>query len=374
MDRLIAPNSVPFANADTAPATGTPQYATAGNPVTNTPATIAPAYAWNAMQDEIMNVILGAGLTPNRNSWNQLLTAIQTMLQGSTTNVGVDTGAANAYVVAFTPALPAPVPWVPFWIKIAHANTTASTLNATGTVEPLVGGAHLALQGGEMVANGNALVYWNPTLASGAGSFVLLFCSGAPEQIAPATQPEHAVQLGQLAPSNNTGASSDVTLAPGESVYIDIAAATTAPLHVACADNQSYEIQFQLLGNTGGVALSTLAPNNTSYTNFFTWEQLFNNGTTPTANQGYANGLIFAGSDIRYAKSFVSTKTSSKTMNTWAACAITSSAMATNFIVSTWQAAASSGGAGDTTTAWTSLGTINFPIASTGRIIVRRVA
>jgi hypothetical protein len=198
MDRLIATNSVPFANADTAPATGTAQYATSGNPVTNTPATIFPAYAWNMLQDEIYNVIIAAGLTPNRNAWNQLLTAIETMLQGSTTNVGVDTGAANAYVVAFTPALTAPVPWVPFWFEVAHTNTGASTLNATGTVEPLVGGAHLALQGGEMVAKGNALVYWNPTLNSNAGAYVLMFCSGAPDQIAPGTQPEHAVQWSQV--------------------------------------------------------------------------------------------------------------------------------------------------------------------------------
>lgn len=198
MDRILAPNSVPFAQADIAPTTGTPQYATDGNPASNIPATQWPAYAFNSLQDEIYNVIVAAGLTPNRNAWNQLLTAIETMLQGSTTNVAADTGAANAYVVAFTPALTAPIPWVPFWIRVKTANTGASTLNATGTVEPLVGGAHLALQGGEMVANGNALVYWNPTLAAGAGSYVLLFCSGAPDQIAPATQHDHAVQFSQV--------------------------------------------------------------------------------------------------------------------------------------------------------------------------------
>ena len=198
MDRLIAPNSVPLAQADAAPTTGTPQYATDGNPATNVPATLWPAYAFNTLQDEIYNVIVGAGLTPDRTKWNQLLTAIQMMLQGSTTNVAVDTGAANAYVVAFTPALTAPVPWVPFWFEVAHTNTGASTLNATGTVEPLVGAAHAALQGNELVAKGNALVYWNPTLAAGAGSYVLMFCSGASEQIAPATASQHAVPASQL--------------------------------------------------------------------------------------------------------------------------------------------------------------------------------
>lgn len=80
MDRLIASNSVPLAQADTAPPTGTPQYATDGNPATNVPATLWPAYAFNALQDEIYNVIVAAGLTPNRNTWNQLLAAIESLV------------------------------------------------------------------------------------------------------------------------------------------------------------------------------------------------------------------------------------------------------------------------------------------------------
>jgi hypothetical protein len=76
MDRLIAPNSVALAQADTAPTTGTPQYATDGNPATNVAATLWPAYAFNTLQDEVYNVIVGAGLTPDRTEWNQLLAAI----------------------------------------------------------------------------------------------------------------------------------------------------------------------------------------------------------------------------------------------------------------------------------------------------------
>ena len=83
MDRLIASNSVPLAQADTAPTTGTPQYATDGNPATNVPATLWPAYAFNTLQDEIYNVIVGAGLTPDRTKWNQLLLAIQTLIAGT---------------------------------------------------------------------------------------------------------------------------------------------------------------------------------------------------------------------------------------------------------------------------------------------------
>ena len=259
MDRLIASNSVALAQADTAPSTGTPQYATDGNPATNVPATLWPAYAFNALQDEICNVILAAGLTPNRNAWNQLLAAIQTMLQGSTTNVGVDTGAANAYVVAFTPALTVPVPWVPFWIKIAHANTGASTLNATGTVEPLLGGAHAALQGGELVANGNALVYWNPTLASGAGSYVLLFCSGAPDQIALPTQSQHAAQLrqiGSVAGIITTGVSGPITSANAGRSTLVTAGGTTQTINTATLNPGD---RFYVYANYNGTSQTTLA-------------------------------------------------------------------------------------------------------------------
>jgi hypothetical protein len=119
-------------------------------------------------------------------------------VQGQTTNIGTDNGTANTYAVTFVPALTAPIPYAPFWFPVKTTNTGASTLNGTGTYYPIVGAAHTALQGGEMLAGGNALIYWNPTLASGAGSYVLLMCSGAPEQVATGTQPGHATNLGQV--------------------------------------------------------------------------------------------------------------------------------------------------------------------------------
>jgi hypothetical protein len=76
MHRLIAPGSVPFANRDIAPASGTPQYATDGVPGV-TAATQWPAYAYNAIQDEILACILAAGLTPDKDNWAQLLAALR---------------------------------------------------------------------------------------------------------------------------------------------------------------------------------------------------------------------------------------------------------------------------------------------------------
>lgn len=86
MDRLIAPNSVPLAQADVAPSTGTPQYATDGNPATGVPATLWPAYAWNAMQEELIAVLTGAGIAPDRTNNALLLASILKLIGQPQTN------------------------------------------------------------------------------------------------------------------------------------------------------------------------------------------------------------------------------------------------------------------------------------------------
>lgn len=79
MDRLIATNSVASGAADTAPLTGTPQFATDGNPADSIPATNFPAYQYNAIQEELMAIILAAGLTPDRTNNAQVLAALRTI-------------------------------------------------------------------------------------------------------------------------------------------------------------------------------------------------------------------------------------------------------------------------------------------------------
>ncbi|MGF6549299.1 hypothetical protein [Paraburkholderia youngii] len=176
-------------------------------------------------------------------------------------------------------------------------------------------------------------------------------------------------------PINNTGASSDVALSIGQAAYIDISAATTAPLHIACGDNQSYEMELRLAGNTGINAGVLLLPNNVSYTNFFAWEQVYNNSTTPLANSGYSSGFYVSGADVRYRKASISTKTISKTVSSYGAAYVSGAlGVSTDIMASFWQASASSNTVGDTTTAWTSLGTLTFPAAATGRILIKRVS
>lgn len=76
-------------------------------------------------------------------------------VQAQAGNFGYDIGAANAYAVNLVPALIAPVVGLPIRVKIAHTNTTASTLNVNGLGPvPIVMPSGAALDAGLLVAGG----------------------------------------------------------------------------------------------------------------------------------------------------------------------------------------------------------------------------
>ncbi|AIO68009.1 hypothetical protein DM82_1188 [Burkholderia oklahomensis] len=113
-----------------------------------------------------------------------------------------DTGAANAYAVANMAAFPAypTVSGLVIDVSIANANTGASTLNVDGLgAKPIYGLALQPLQGGELVAKGVAcfLYFVASTVNAGNGAWILMECAGGAQQVAPATQSQHALQLGQ---------------------------------------------------------------------------------------------------------------------------------------------------------------------------------
>jgi hypothetical protein len=115
-------------------------------------------------------------------------------IQASSLITAADTGSANTYVVSFSPAITALTDGMVVWFKAKTANTGASTLNVNGIgASPMVGGAHSALQGGEIVANGKACAVWRADISS----WVLIDCTGGALQVSPATQSNHAIQLGQ---------------------------------------------------------------------------------------------------------------------------------------------------------------------------------
>lgn len=171
-------------------AAGTPGFFTEGNPALGQAATYLRASFLNSLMQELLNVLAGTGISPSKTAYDQLLTG----LRSNALVTGNATGAANTYAVVYAPAIAALVDGMVLWFKASAANTGASTLAINGiAAKPIVGGAHAALQGGEIIANGKCLVVWNATL----NSFVLIECTGAALQVAPATQSGHALQLGQ---------------------------------------------------------------------------------------------------------------------------------------------------------------------------------
>ncbi|WP_232439443.1 hypothetical protein [Burkholderia ubonensis] len=113
-----------------------------------------------------------------------------------------DTGSANSYAAAN----PVPMTVLPTvsgvvqTISVKATNTGASTYSPDGLASrPIFGLGGAALQGGEMVANGIATLvsYAGPLLNGGSLCWVLFECIGGGQQVAAATQPQHAMQLGQ---------------------------------------------------------------------------------------------------------------------------------------------------------------------------------
>jgi hypothetical protein len=123
-----------------------------------------------------------------------LTRGIAASVQGGAAITGVDTGSANTYVVSYSPAITALADGMVLRFKVKTGNTGASTLNVNGLgAQPLVGGAHSALQGGELAANGKADAVWRADISS----WVLLGCTGGAVQVSPATKSAHAMRLDQ---------------------------------------------------------------------------------------------------------------------------------------------------------------------------------
>ncbi|CAG2136123.1 hypothetical protein [Cupriavidus numazuensis] len=116
-------------------------------------------------------------------------------IQGNALITANDTGSANTYAVSYSPAITALTDGMVLWFKAKTANTGASTLNVNGLgAIPLIGGAHSALQGGEIVANGKCQVVYRADI----NSAVLIECTGGALQVAAATQGNQVMQLGQF--------------------------------------------------------------------------------------------------------------------------------------------------------------------------------
>lgn len=130
-----------------------------------------------------------------------------------------DTGTANAYAAAN----PVPLTALPTstgftqTVKIAHLNTGTSTYAPDGlATAPIYGLGGAVLQGGELPVNGVATLvsFVDPLLNSGSLCWVLYECVGGAQQVAPATQPTHALQQQQKG-YNRATSSGSLVVPPG---------------------------------------------------------------------------------------------------------------------------------------------------------------
>lgn len=182
-------------------------YWTEGNPGSGIPATLERASWFNMVQEELRAIVVAAGLTPSKTTYNQVLSAIKRI--GQNTVVLPDTGTANVYTAVNAVPLVSGtwVDGVVQAVKIAHTNTGASTYAPDGlTAIPIYGLGLQPLQGGELLLNGTAILM-HATIAgvnSGNPICVLMECAGGAQQVPPATASQHAVQLGQF-PASLTG-------------------------------------------------------------------------------------------------------------------------------------------------------------------------
>ncbi|WP_236209000.1 hypothetical protein [Pseudomonas tohonis] len=95
----------------------------------------------------------------------------------------VDTGSANVYQVAFTPAVTSVVDGLRLRFRAKTANTGASTFSPNGvSAAPIWSKKHGALTGGEIIANGEVEVVWNAALNT-TGAWVLLENTGGADQL-----------------------------------------------------------------------------------------------------------------------------------------------------------------------------------------------
>ena len=410
-----------------------------GDDSTGEQGTIVTQAYMQSLQEEVAGAVEAAGMQLDPNNNGQLLAAILTFIEARAGEYLLDTGAANAYVVAMNPAVGVYASGLTVKFRIAHGISGNSTLNAGPGPVPLVRDDGTPTQNGDgpagsiltatydgpsgaflinsvvpsqIAAQIAAILAASPALggtptvptapagttttqAANCAYVENRFAGVSAKQATETTAGIAAIATQALANAgtddttivtpkkmaaaianmiNNTGASSDITLQVGQVAYIDVAAATTVPLHIATGDNQQYEISFAFTGvNYSPSGGSLLLPNNASITNMFEEQVIQSFGATAQGTSAYNNGFMLSNGQTRNVVARVYTSTACKTVISYGTT-LAQGMIYSNQICSVWLSTASSLLTQDTTTLWASLGTLTFSIAVTGRITIRRTA
>ena len=168
-------------------------------------------------------------------------------------------------------------------------------------------------------------------------------------------------------------ATADYALAIGEKAVVNFSDATSIPLHIACADGMVFDITIDeafVAGTAGAVADWTLRPNNTAPTGDCTGRYIIlgNGATTPVGNQSATLGGLVIGSGYTKSHGTLYTDTTAK----FSVFGPYQGNLGSGPYFSTYAVVATNWN--DTTTPYTSVGTVYAPQQSNGKIIVERTA
>lgn len=142
------------------PAGGTPGFFAQPNPQGGVPATV-PGFEWyNNVQEELVGLVLAAGLALADNDPTQLVQAIvKKGLQGSYFNIGTAGGTADAITATYTPKIAALSNGMTLYVRAGSANatTTPTFTPNSGTIvaKTIVKGNGLALVAGDIAGAGH---------------------------------------------------------------------------------------------------------------------------------------------------------------------------------------------------------------------------
>lgn len=185
------------------------------------------------------------------NSNETQLFAIPGQVQSGLYNYAPDTGVINAYAMTLNPTLTTYASGAIFTLgNISATNNGPSTLNINGVgIFPIHAAGGQALQGGELVAGHSAIFQVNST----ATAFDLVQTLGGSLPVAPATQSNHAVNLGQ--------AQTNFAAIGGNSSHTFAASAGTGPSNVpTLAQIQAGSINYAADSGVVNAYVVTLAP------------------------------------------------------------------------------------------------------------------
>jgi len=171
-------------------------------------------------------------------------------------------------------------------------------------------------------------------------------------------------------PINLTSATADYMLQPGEVAYISFTSATSVPLNIATTNGTYYEMDLVSSNSVGtsswGGGDIFLNPNNTTYSNAFNYNELaYITGGSSAVGGSSTFSAFRIGWGFSDVECTIGNFTTYKTVKGIDTDTGTVNSPLMHVYGTQWN---------DTTTSWTSLGTITFPQQTSGYVLVRRLA